>query len=83
MRSTADGCRCMFACLMVSSSSLWSHLETARADDIEMIQTVLGREEYLFTPREVWVLRRILELPCESTSTELVELKDQTSHSTS
>ena len=30
----------------------------------EMIRTVLASEEYLFTPREVWVLRRILALPC-------------------
>jgi Fanconi-associated nuclease 1 len=32
-----------------------------------MIRTVLETEKYLFTPRESWVLRRILELPCAST----------------
>lgn len=30
-----------------------------------MITTVLASEEYLFTPREVWVLRHIVQMPCE------------------
>ena len=33
-----------------------------------MIQTVLDSESYLFTPREIWVLRHILNLACESIS---------------
>lgn len=35
----------------------------------EMITTVLEQEEYLFTPREAWVLRYILALPCTYLST--------------
>lgn len=31
-----------------------------------MITTVLEHEAYLFTAREVWVLRYILALPCLS-----------------
>jgi Fanconi-associated nuclease 1 len=48
-----DGeCNCSVACDM--------------ADHVgeEMITTVLESESYLFTPREIFVLRHILALPC-------------------
>jgi hypothetical protein len=32
-----------------------------------MLRTVIASESYLFTPRELWVLNHILNLPCRST----------------
>jgi hypothetical protein len=49
----------------VSSASVQA-IDSSLTRRSEMITTVLESESYLFTPRELWVLRHIIGLPCES-----------------
>lgn len=49
-----------------TTATVHSGHRALNADSAEMIQTVLASESYLFTPREIWVLRYILGLSCRS-----------------
>jgi hypothetical protein len=60
-----EGSRCMSSYLMVSHLLLSLNLSSWT----EMLRTVIASEAYLFTPRELWVLNHILNLPCMSTET--------------
>lgn len=51
-----------------------SHPSRLEVDPAEMIRTVLESETYLFSPREVWVLRHILDMTCKPEKVSLLTL---------